>query len=119
MADLAHDVREIGSETHTDEDPEPITSQADADRALKFANLLAEYLFVLPAQIAQARQLGVEQKKPPGTSVSPGRKTKPELVRRRISSSLRFIPRDDAHERASEHVAAFLAATWSARSRRQ
>ena len=55
MADLAHDVREIGNETHTDEAPEQITSQADADRALKFANLLAEYLFVLPAQIAEAR----------------------------------------------------------------
>ena len=56
MADLAHDVREIGNETHTDEAPEPITSQADADRALKFANLLADYLFVLPAQIAEARR---------------------------------------------------------------
>ena len=55
MGDLAHEVREIGNETHTDDDPEPITTQADADRALKFANLLAEYLFQLPAQIAKAR----------------------------------------------------------------
>ncbi|MGH6921085.1 MAG: DUF4145 domain-containing protein [Geminicoccaceae bacterium] len=59
MACLAHDVREIGNETHTDEAPQPITTQADADRALKFASLLAEYLFVLPAQIAEARRSGV------------------------------------------------------------
>jgi Domain of unknown function (DUF4145) len=32
MGKLAHDVREIGNETHTDENPEPITSQADAER---------------------------------------------------------------------------------------
>jgi hypothetical protein len=55
MGDLAHDVREIGNEAHTDEDPEPVTNQADSDRALRFANLLAEYLFELPEQIAKAR----------------------------------------------------------------
>ena len=57
MADLADHVREIGNETHTDEAPEPITSQADSNQALKFANLLAEYLFVLPAQIEAAKAL--------------------------------------------------------------
>jgi hypothetical protein len=62
MADLAHDVREIGNETHTDETPEPIPNQTDADRALKFANLLASYLFVLPAQIAAARSPKAKKK---------------------------------------------------------
>ena len=57
MADLAHDVREIGNETHTDEEPEPLTTQADAEQALKFANLLAEYLFVLPAEVEKAKAL--------------------------------------------------------------
>jgi hypothetical protein len=57
MADLADQVREIGNETHTDETPGPLTSQAESDQALKFANLLAEYLFVLPAQIEEAKAL--------------------------------------------------------------
>ena len=57
MAELAHDVREIGNETHTDEEPEPLTTQEDAEQALKFANLLAEYLFVLPAEVEKAKAL--------------------------------------------------------------
>jgi hypothetical protein len=63
MADLAHEIREIGNETHTDEEPEPITSQADSDRALKFANLLSHYLFVLPAEINEARRAGSTKKR--------------------------------------------------------
>jgi Domain of unknown function (DUF4145) len=57
MADLANHVREIGNQTHTDEEPEPLTTQVDADQALKFANLLAEYLFVLPAEVEEAKAL--------------------------------------------------------------
>jgi hypothetical protein len=55
MGDWAHEVREIGNESHTDEDPEPIATLADADRALLFANTLAQYLFVLPHEIARGR----------------------------------------------------------------
>lgn len=55
MAALAHDVREIGNETHTDDNPEPLTTRSDAQRALKFANLLSEYLFVLPAEIERVQ----------------------------------------------------------------
>ena len=54
MAEWAHDVREIGNETHTDEDPGPPPDKTDAERVLRFANTLAEYLFVLPARIKKA-----------------------------------------------------------------
>jgi Domain of unknown function (DUF4145) len=55
MADWALEVREIGTETHTDEAPLPLPSAEEAERALTFANLLASYLFELPAIIRDHR----------------------------------------------------------------
>ena len=56
MGDWANEVREIGNVTHTDEAPEPLPTEDDAKQALLFANMLAEYLFVLPARIPKARE---------------------------------------------------------------
>jgi hypothetical protein len=64
MGEWAHEVREIGNETHTDEYPEPIPTKDDAERALEFANLLSEYLFVLPVKIAEARAHRTKDMKP-------------------------------------------------------
>jgi len=55
MADWANEVRVIGNDTHTDEAPADLPNQDDAERAIHFANMLAEYLFVLPAQISRGR----------------------------------------------------------------
>ncbi len=55
MGEWAHEVREIGRETHTDEEPAPLPDSNDAKQALLFANMLAQYLFVLPARISKAR----------------------------------------------------------------
>ena len=56
MGDWANEVREIGNETHTDDNPAPLPGKKDAEQALRFANTLAEYLFVLPARIKRARR---------------------------------------------------------------
>jgi hypothetical protein len=55
MEEWALEVREIGTDTHTDEDPAPLPDAKEAERALTYANLLADYLFVLPAMIKQHR----------------------------------------------------------------
>ena len=56
MGDWAAEVRELGVSSHTDEKPEPLSTKEDAERALLFANTLAQYLFVLPARITKARK---------------------------------------------------------------
>ena len=66
MGDWANEVREIGNETHTDESPAPLPGKEDAKQALLFANMLAEYLFVLPTRIKQAR--GKEEQSEGGSS---------------------------------------------------
>jgi hypothetical protein len=55
MKDWALEVREIGTDTHTDEAPAPLPDDREAERALSYATLLAGYLFVLPAQIEKHR----------------------------------------------------------------
>ena len=62
MGDWAKRVREIGVATHTDDKPGPLPSKKDANDALLFANMLAEYLFVLPARIPKPRK--TRKKKP-------------------------------------------------------
>jgi len=61
MADWALEVREIGTDTHTDEVPAPLPSAEDARRAFIYAKTLAEYLFEMPAVIARNR---ARRKKP-------------------------------------------------------
>ncbi|MCH7888871.1 MAG: DUF4145 domain-containing protein [Proteobacteria bacterium] len=56
MGDWAEEVRELGVASHTDEEPEPLSTKEDAERALLFANTLADYLFVMPARILEARK---------------------------------------------------------------
>jgi hypothetical protein len=51
MGEWAHEIREFGNEGHTDEEPAPLATKEDAEHVLKYANTLAEYLFVLPARI--------------------------------------------------------------------
>jgi hypothetical protein len=55
MEDWALDVREIGTDTHTDEAPAPLPEAKEAERALSYATQLANYLFVMPAQIEKQR----------------------------------------------------------------
>jgi hypothetical protein len=55
MQAWALDVREIGTDTHTDEAPAPLPDEREAERALSYAIQLANYLFVMPAQIEKQR----------------------------------------------------------------
>ncbi len=58
MRDWAHEVRlDANDQRHADEEA-PLPSNADADRSLTFANALAEFLFVLPAKVAEGRAGG-------------------------------------------------------------
>ncbi len=56
MGDWAEEVRVLGVASHTDEELEPLFTKEDAERALLFANTLAQYLFVLPARILEGRK---------------------------------------------------------------
>ncbi len=51
MGDWANRVRGIGITTHTDGDPGPLPGKDDTEELLLFANMLAEYFFILPARI--------------------------------------------------------------------
>ena len=62
MADWALDVREIGTDTHTDENPAPLPTEEEARRAFAYAATLAEYLFQMPAVIAKNRAKRKEAK---------------------------------------------------------
>jgi hypothetical protein len=55
MEDWALEVREIATDIHTDEEPAPLPDEKEADRALTYANMLAEYLFVMPTRIDKQR----------------------------------------------------------------
>ena len=64
MADWAHEVRlDANEQRHVDETvPDP--TKDDAERTIKFAKALAEYLFVLPSMVTRGRAkiTGVEVK---------------------------------------------------------
>ncbi|MCF4995526.1 DUF4145 domain-containing protein [Pseudomonas syringae] len=56
MAEWAHEVRlEANDQRHADEEA-PLPNEADAERVIEFAIALAQFLFVLPARVAQGRQ---------------------------------------------------------------
>ncbi|HEX8586910.1 DUF4145 domain-containing protein [Pseudomonas sp.] len=55
MALWAHEVRlDANDQRHADEDA-VMPNEADASRAIEFATALAQFLFVLPARVAQGR----------------------------------------------------------------
>jgi hypothetical protein len=55
MALWAHEVRlDANEQRHADEDA-VMPNEADASRAIEFATALAQFLFVLPARVAQGR----------------------------------------------------------------
>jgi hypothetical protein len=55
MADWAHEVRlDANDQRHADEDA-PLPSEADARKAIDFTTALAQFLFVLPARVAEGR----------------------------------------------------------------
>jgi hypothetical protein len=56
MALWAHEVRlEANDQRHADEEAE-LPEEADARRVIEFSKALAQFLFVLPAQVARARE---------------------------------------------------------------
>jgi Domain of unknown function (DUF4145) len=56
MAAWAHDIRlDANNEHHADEDA-PLPDEADARKCLDFALALAQFLFVLPAQVERGRK---------------------------------------------------------------
>lgn len=56
MALWAHDVRlEANDQRHADDEAE-LPEEADARRVIEFSKALAQFLFVLPAQVARARE---------------------------------------------------------------
>jgi hypothetical protein len=55
MKDWALEVREIGFDAHTDANPAPLADAKEAEIALSYATQLANYLFVLPAEIEKHR----------------------------------------------------------------
>ena len=62
MSQWAHEVRlQANSERHADEGAS-LPSQEEADRIFKFAEALAQFLFVLPAMVKNGR--ATEQKTP-------------------------------------------------------
>ncbi len=56
MGKWANEIREIGNESHTDDDPAPLHTEQDAKRSLHFAKMLAHYLFVMPEEIKRGRK---------------------------------------------------------------
>jgi hypothetical protein len=78
MEHWALEVREIGTGTHTDQKPAPLPDAEEAEAYLSYANLLASYLFTLPAVIEKnraqrgAKRRGETQKEalPEGTVTS-------------------------------------------------
>jgi hypothetical protein len=57
MGDWAKRVGGIGITTHTDGDPGPLPGKDETEEMLLFANMLAEYLFILPARIPKPPKL--------------------------------------------------------------
>ncbi len=55
MGEWAHEVREFGRDGHTDEDPSDLPDKEEVAHVLQYANMLAQYLFVLPLRIRKAR----------------------------------------------------------------
>lgn len=56
MASWAHEIRlDANDQRHADESAE-LPSIADADKAIEFANALAQFLFVLPARVERGRK---------------------------------------------------------------
>ncbi len=73
MADWAEEVRQIGNEVHTDENPAPLPTKDDAEHVLLFANTLATYLFVLPDKIGKARPKSASKGNGKSTSKEKGK----------------------------------------------
>jgi hypothetical protein len=57
MASWAHEVRlDANDQRHVDEEfPDP--TKEEAERTIKFAKALAEYLFILPAMVSRGREV--------------------------------------------------------------
>jgi len=56
MALWAHDIRlDANSQRHADENA-PLPNEADANRVIEFASALAQFMFVLPAQVEEGRR---------------------------------------------------------------
>lgn len=51
MGDWAKRVGGIGVTTHTDDDPGPLPGKDETEELLLFANMLAEYFFILPGRM--------------------------------------------------------------------
>lgn len=57
MGDWAKRVGGIGITAHTDGDPGPLPGKDETEELLLFANMLAEYFFILPARIPKLPKL--------------------------------------------------------------
>ena len=56
MADWAHEVRLDANDQRHADDSAPLPTKEDAERAIDFAQALAEFLFVLPARVKRGRK---------------------------------------------------------------
>jgi hypothetical protein len=56
MAAWAHEVRLDANDQRHADDTADLPSQKDANKAIEFAQALAEFLFVLPARVARGRK---------------------------------------------------------------
>lgn len=56
MADWAHEIRLDANDQRHADDESPLPSQSDAEKVIKFAHALAEFLFVLPAKVERGRK---------------------------------------------------------------
>jgi hypothetical protein len=57
MAAWAHEVRLDANDQRHADDEAPLPSEPDAVKVIEFANALAQFLYVLPAQVARGRDL--------------------------------------------------------------
>lgn len=67
----AHEVRlDANDQRHADESA-PLPSEADANKAIEFAQALAQFLFVLPALVTRGRAMQASTTTPPTTPPQP------------------------------------------------
>jgi hypothetical protein len=63
MGVWAHEIRlDANDQRHSDEQA-PLPSEADAAKAIEFANALAQFLYVLPAMVVRGRGIGTSKAK--------------------------------------------------------
>ncbi|MNJ69013.1 hypothetical protein D3C77_653150 [compost metagenome] len=55
MAIWAHEIRLDANDQRHADDEAVLPNEADADKVIEFATALAQFLFVLPARVAQGR----------------------------------------------------------------